>query len=170
MSKSAETHLLRCRCGAVECVGQGAPICTAICYCDDCQAAGHELEALQGAPPVLDPDGGTALSLFRNNHFTIPKGADNLVPHKMRPDSATNRMVSSCCNSAMYLSFDQGPHWVSTLRNRFVGDRPSIEYRHMTKYRTSTLPYPDDLETYPKFPLRLLATILRDWVAMKLGR
>ena len=25
MSKSAEAHLLRCRCGTVECVGKGAP-------------------------------------------------------------------------------------------------------------------------------------------------
>ena len=35
MSELAETHPLRCRCGAVECVGQGAPIGTAVCYCDD---------------------------------------------------------------------------------------------------------------------------------------
>ena len=170
MSYTAETHLLRCHCGAVECVGRGEPIGTAVCYCDDCQAAGRELEALPGAPPVLDPDGGTALSLFQTRNFAAKRGGEKLHAHKLRPGSVTNRMVASCCNSTMYLKFDRGPHWVSVLRNRFVGQAPPVEYRHMTKYRTSPLPYPDDLRTYPKFPARFLARVLRDWVAMKLGR
>ena len=79
-------------------------------------------------------------------------------------------MVASCCNSAMFLAFDKGPHWVSTLRNRFVGELPPIQFRHMTKFRTSTLPYSDSVQTYPKFPVRFLVLVLRDWVAMKLGR
>jgi hypothetical protein len=166
----AETHLLRCLCGAVECAGQGAPIGTAVCYCDDCQAAARELEAMPGAPPVMDPDGGTALTLFRANRFAATRGGEKLVPHKLKPDSDTSRMVASCCNSTMYLAFDKGPHWVSTLRNRFVGNQPPIQFRHMTKYRTSSLPYPDNVRTYPKFPLRFLASVLRDWIAMKLGR
>lgn len=170
MSEPAPTHLLRCQCGAVECVGQGAPISTAVCYCDDCQAAARQLEALPGASAVMDPDGGTALTLFRNTRFTVTRGAEKLVPHKLRHDSVTNRMVAGCCNSTMFLSFDKGPHWVSTLRNRFVGEQPPIAYRHMTKYRTSSLPYPDQAPTYPKFPLRFLGTLVRDWIGMKLGR
>jgi hypothetical protein len=170
VSQAVETHLLRCRCGAVECVGQGKPIGTAVCYCDDCQAAGHELEALPGAEPVLEPDGGTALTLFRSNRFSATRGADKLVAHKLNPASVTNRMVASCCNSAMFLSFDKGPHWVSTMCNRFTGQQPPIQFRHMTKYRTSSLPYPDNVKSYPKFPVRFLGLLLRDWVAMKLGR
>lgn len=170
MNEPAETHLLRCQCGAVECAGQGAPIGTAVCYCDDCQAAGHQLQAMPGASPVLDPDGGTALTLFRASRFIVTRGADKLVPHKLTPESATTRMVASCCNSAMYLAFEKGPHWVSTLRNRFVGEEPPIEYRHMTKFRTSTLPYPDTVPTYRRFPVRFLAAVLGDWIAMKLGR
>ena len=169
MSRPAEMHLLRCKCGAVECVGQGAPIGTAVCYCDDCQAAGRELETLPGAPPVLDADGGTALALFRTGRFAATRGGEKLVPHKLKPDSITSRMVASCCNSAMYLSFDEGPHWVSTLLNRFVGQAPPIQYRHMTRFRTSTLPYPDKVKTYPKFPLRFIAAVWRDSIAMKLG-
>lgn len=170
MNVSGQTHLLRCQCGAVECVGQGAPIGTAVCYCDDCQAAGNQLAELPGAPPVLDPDGGTALTLFRTSRFAVRQGGERLVAHKLRPDSVTNRMVASCCNSAMFLSFDKGPHWVSTLRNQFVAEQPSIQFRHMTKYRTSTLPYPDAVKTHPKFPPRFLGMVLRDWVWMKLGR
>ena len=170
MSAPNATHLLRCACGAVECVGQGDPIGTAVCYCDDCQAAGHRIEAMPRAGPVLDPDGGTTLTLFRANRFTLAKGSENLVPHKLTPGSITSRMVANCCNSAMFLSFDKGPHWVSALCNRIVGEQPAIQFRHMTKYRTSPLPYPDDIKTYPKFPLRFLGLVLRDRVAMALGR
>jgi len=170
VSQTAETHLLRCQCGAVECAGLGAPIGTAVCYCDDCQAAAREIEALPGAPAVMDPDGGTALTLFRARRFSVTRGAERLTAHKLRPESITNRMVASCCNSAMFLAFDKGPHWVSTIRNRIVGDQPPIQFRHMTKYRTSSLPYPDNVKTYPNFPVRFLALMLGDWAAMKLGR
>jgi hypothetical protein len=170
MSALAEVHLLRCQCGAVECTGQGAPIGTAVCYCDDCQAAGLQLQALPAAALVLDPDGGTALTLFRANRFDVTRGTEKLAPHRLRPESATMRMVASCCNSTMYLAFDKGPHWVSVLRNRFVGAKPPIDFRHMTKFRASPLPYPDSVQTYPRFPVRFLALVLRDWIAMKLGR
>ncbi len=170
MSLPTEAHLLRCQCGAVECAGQGAPIGTAVCYCDDCQAAAQQIEALPGAAPVLDPDGGTALTLFRSNRFTVTSGADKLVPYKLRADSITSRMVASCCNSAIFLSFDKGPHWVSAMCNRFVGERPPIQFRHMTKYRTSTLPFPDAVKTHPKFPLRFVGILLRDRLALSLGR
>ncbi len=170
MSAPEPTHLLRCTCGAVECVGRGKPISTAVCYCDDCQAAGLQIEALPGAAPVLDPDGGTALTLFRANRFVVVRGAEKLVPHKLRADTITSRMVASCCNTAMLLSFDKGPHWVSVLCNRFAGDQPPIQFRHMTKYRTSHLPYPDEIRTYSKFPVRFLGLVLRDRIAMALGR
>ena len=125
---------------------------------------------MPGAAPVLDPDDGTALTLFRANRFVVVRGVEKLVPHKLRADTITNRMVASCCNSAMFLSFDKGPHWVSVLCNRFAGEQPPIQFRHMTKYRTSALPYPDDVKTYPKFPVRFLGLVLRDRLAMALGR
>jgi hypothetical protein len=170
MSVSGETHRLRCACGAVECAAQGSPIGTAVCYCDDCQKAGHEIEALPGASQVLDPDSGTGLTLFRANRFSVTRGSEELTAHKLNANSATSRMVASCCNSAMYLAFDRGPHWVSTFRNRFVGEQPPIGYRLMTKYRTSPMPYLDDVPTYPKFPMGFLWLVLRDWASMKLGR
>jgi hypothetical protein len=170
MTQPGGTHLLRCQCGAVECTAHGAPILTTVCYCDDCQAAATLLEALPGAPAIRDADGGTVLTLFRANRFAPTKGADKLVAHKLKPESITSRMVASCCNSAMYLSFDKGPHWVSTLRNRLVGEKPPVKYRVMTRYRTSTLPYPDTAPTAKGFSLRFLGSMIRDAIAMKLGR
>ena len=170
MSEAAETHLLRCQCGAVECIGQGAPILTTVCYCDDCQAAARQLEALPGAPPIMDPDGGTALTLFRANRFAASRGGERLVLHKLKPESITSRMVASCCNSAMYLAFDKGPHWVSTVRNRLVGEVPPVKCRVMTRYRTSSQPYPDKAPTSAGFSLRFLGSMIRDAIALKLGR
>lgn len=161
-------HRLRCACGAVECVGAGAPIGTAVCYCDDCQAAAREIEALPDAAPVADPDGGTALVVFDSKRFVVERGADQLVAHRLKPGSRTRRMVAKCCNSAMFLGFDNGPFWVSAVRKRFVGPSPQIEFRHMTRYRASALPWPDAAPQSrgfaPRFLLRVLGRALTRWL------
>lgn len=160
MNLAEPTHLLRCACGTVECVGRGKPIGTAVCYCDDCLAAARLIEALPDAPPVADPDGGTALTLFHAKRFEVLRGADRLAAHKLRPESATSRMVAQCCNSAMYLAFNKGPYWVSVLRNRLEGELPPIEFRHMTRYRTSSLPFPDTSPRSLGFAPRFVARVL----------
>lgn len=161
---------ISCACGAVVCAVEGAPISTAVCYCDDCQEAARQIEAQGDGPPVMDADGGTGLSLVRDDRFTICKGAELLRAHKLKPDSATNRYVTTCCHSALYLGFDKGPFWVSVMRNRFTGTPPPVAMRIQTKYRTSTLPYPDDAPTYATFPKRFIATLMWEWGKKLLGR
>ena len=169
MSGNEPSHLLRCACGQVECQASGAPIGTAVCYCDDCQAAARLIEARPGAAPVADLDSGTALTLFHRRRFLVTRGAELLEPIKLRDDSPTFRMVATCCNSALYLGFDRGRYWVSTLRNRFTGALPPIEFRHMTRYRTSTLPYPDDAPRSPGFAPRFIARTIWVWVKSLVG-
>ena len=161
---------LRCQCGAVECATDGAPISTAVCYCDDCQEAARQIEAQGSGPPVIDPDGGTGLSLVRNDRFYVRKGAELLRAHKLKAESPTSRYVATCCNSALYIGFDKGPFWVSVMRNRFTGAPPPVAMRIQTKYRTSPLPYPDDAPTYATFPKRFVAKLLWEWAKMLLGR
>jgi hypothetical protein len=161
--------VIRCQCGRVECLGIGAPILAATCYCSDCRAAARQIEAA-GGPPVADPDGGTALSLFRNDRFSHSRGAELLVPHKLRADSPTSRMVASCCNSALYLRFADGRFWVSVMNNRMLGAQPEIEARLETRNRDSTLPWPDDAPRYATFPKRWLFRLLGEWFRMKLSR
>ncbi len=43
---------------------------------------------------------------------------------KLKEKSATNRVVATCCNSAMVLNFDDGKPWVSVYRRRLAGDVP----------------------------------------------
>jgi hypothetical protein len=160
--------ILRCQCGAVECIGQGAPFLSAVCYCDHCQQAARQINA-NGGPAVADPDGGTALCLIRDDRFRIERGADLLQPHQRDSSSPTSRMVASCCNSALFLSFSDGRFWRSAMINRIDGAKPVIEMRLCTRYRESELPWPDQAPRHAKFPFSALLRVGRQWLAMKLG-
>lgn len=159
----------QCRCGRVTCEAAGAPILTAVCYCSDCQAGGRQIEALPGAPPVLDPDGGSDYLTYRDDRFACVKGADLLVGYRLRDDAPTRRFIASCCNSAMYLKFGPG-HWVSAYRARFDAPLPPIEMRTNIARRQSDLPLPQDAPAYRKFPLRLFRRLLTARLAMLFGR
>ena len=52
-------RIASCPCGQVQLEAVGTPILSAVCYCDDCQAGGHAIEAMLDAAQVLDEDGGT---------------------------------------------------------------------------------------------------------------
>ncbi len=158
-----------CACGQVRCTGTGQPILTAVCYCDDCQAGGHQIESLPNAGRVLEDDGGTAYLTYRDDRFSCVAGAHLLVAYKIRERAPTQRFVASCCNSAMYLKFGPG-HWVSAYRRRFEGDVPAIEMRTQTQFRASRTKLPDDAPSYRRFPPRLFWRLIRSRFAMMLGR
>ena len=158
-----------CACGRVQCQAVGAPILSAVCYCDDCQAGGRQIEALPKATPVLDADGGTPYLSYRDDRFSCTSGADLLVGYKIRETAPTQRFVASCCNSGMYLKFEPG-HWVSAYRIRFEGDLPPIEMRTQTKYRLADTEIPHDAPSYRKYPLKLFRKLLGSRIAMVFGR
>jgi hypothetical protein len=81
----------------------GAPIVGIVCYRDDCQEGGRRIEALAKASPVQDADGGTAYLLYRKDRLDCVKGAPLLKGLKLKETSATNRVVATCCNSAMHV-------------------------------------------------------------------
>ncbi len=158
-----------CVCGQVRFEARGAPIFSGVCYCEDCQAGGAQIEALPGAPAVREPDGGTPYLTSRDDHFACVAGADLLVGHKLKPDAPTQRFVASCCNSGVYLKFGPG-HWVSAYRGRFGGDVPPIEARSKLKYRRADTPVPTGAPNYDGFPPRLLWRLLTSRMAMIAGR
>lgn len=159
-----------CACGRVALEATGAPIVSSVCYCDDCQAGGRRIEALPGAVAVLEPDGGTPYLLFRKDRIVCSKGADLLTRHKLKETSVANRVVATCCNSAMLMNFDKGPHWVSAYRARFHGDLPPVEMRICTRFRPSDAETAGDVPSYPGYPPRLLARLLVSGLAMLVGR
>ncbi len=159
-----------CACGRVELEAHGAPIVSAVCYCDDCQAGGHKIEALPNAGAVVDPDGGTAYIIYRKDRFACTKGDDLLRRIKLRETSRTNRVVATCCNSAMFVDFDGGPHWISAYRARFRGDLPPLQFRISTKFKPDGIVLPDDVPSHPSYPPAMAFKLLATRVAMLLGR
>jgi hypothetical protein len=159
-----------CSCGAVEVTAFGRPIVSAVCYCDDCQKGAARIEALPDAGAVRDPDGGTAYILYRKDRFQCAKGAELLRRYKLKETSATNRVVAACCNSAMFVSFDRSPHWVSAYRARFRGELPPVQARICTKFKPDGVVLPDDAPSYRGYPPGLVIKLLASRVAMLLGR
>src|SRR5579871_6008548 len=100
-----------CACGRVRCEATGAPILSAVCYCDSCQQGGHQIESLPGATPVRDADGGTPYLTFRDDRFRCVEGEGLLVGYKLADRAPSRRFVASCCNTGLFLKFAPG-HWV----------------------------------------------------------
>jgi len=167
---SEKVRISSCACSKVRFEGRGAPILTAVCYCDDCQAGGAIIEALPGAAPVLGADGGASYLTYRDDRFRCVEGEALLKGYCLREGAPTQRFVASCCNSAMYLKYKRG-HWVSAYRRGFVsGDAPAIEMRTNTRCRKADAPIPTDAPFYGRFPLRLFGRLIRARIAMALGR
>jgi hypothetical protein len=159
-----------CACGSVELKASGRPIVSAACYCDDCQKGAAQIEALPNAASVRDPDGGTSYMLYRKDRFECSKGAELLKPHKLKDASPTNRVVATCCNSAMFVNFDRGPHWVSAYRARFHGDLPPVQARICTKFKPDGIVLSDDVPSYRSYPPSFIVKLLASRIAMALGK
>lgn len=157
-----------CSCGQVEIEAWGKPIASVICHCDDCQAAGLILGALPGAPPMLDAAGGTATVLYRKDRVRFGKGAELLVSHKLSPDSATNRVVASCCNAPLAVTFDDARHWVPLYRDRLSGAVPPIQWRICTKFIPENTALPDAIPSSSMYPFGMMAALTLSALAMLL--
>ncbi len=155
-----------CACGAVTVEAAGRPITSAVCYCDDCQAGARQVEAMPGAPRVQDGDGGTSYVFYRKDRVRTASGAELLHALKLKPNSATNRVMATCCNSAMFLNFDDAKHWVNVYRSRLRGDPPPLEMRFGTRFRPSGVELPNDVPSYPGYPFRLIAKLILARLAM----
>ena len=138
-----------CVCGGVEIEATGAPIVSSVCYCTDCQRGSRQIENLPGAGSVRDADGGTAYILFRKDRTKCSRGAELLKGYKLKETSSTNRFVATCCNSAMFMNFDKGPHWISAYRARFRGALPPLQMRICTKSRLEQADFPNDVPITP---------------------
>jgi hypothetical protein len=166
------TARARCACGTVEIAFSGSPIASVVCYCDDCQEGGRRIEALPAGRPVRDADGGTAYVVYRRDRVQCVAGEAQLEPHKLRPESATSRVVASCCGSAMLLRFDGGKFWwTDVYRARLVSEAPATEMRVCTKFRErGDLTGAAEVPSYPGYPLRFVARLVAARMGMLLGR
>ena len=159
-----------CLCGGVEIEATGAPIVSSVCYCTDCQLGSCQIEDLPSAGSVRDADGGTAYILFRKDRIKCSRGAELLKAYKLKDVSPTNRVVATCCNSAVFMNFDKGPHWISAYRARFRGALPPLQMRICTRSKPEHVVLPTDVPSYPGYPVGLIFKLLVSRVAMLIGR
>jgi len=157
-----------CHCGQVEVTATGEPIVTNICYCDDCQTGARQIEAMPMSHPIRNPDGGVTYMVYRKDRISCSKGAPLLRAIKLTEKSATSRVVASCCNSAMFMNFDDGRFWVSAYRNRFQGELPPVQMRICTKFMSQKANLPLDIPSYSGYPIRFMAKLVAAWVPMLL--
>jgi hypothetical protein len=170
MSEASKTHLTaRCSCGSVELEAIGAPITSAVCYCESCQQGSRLIEALPNGRPVCDSDGGTAYVLYCKDRVEYSTGSAFLRGYKLRDKSSTNRVVATCCNSPVFLEFAKG-HWLSIYRTALQGDLPPLEMRVHTKAKPAGSDLPNDVPSYPGYSLKFMAKLFSAWIAMLLRR
>jgi hypothetical protein len=171
MDKSARPGtIIKYSCGEVELELSGNPILSVICYCDDCQAGARQIEALENAPAVLDADGGTSFILYRKDRVRKLKGENLLKSYKLKEKTATNRVTATCCNTVMYLGFDDSKHWVSVYRKRFEGENRNPDMRICTKFKPENTVIPNDVPSYPSFSFRFISKLLGAKIAMMVGK
>lgn len=171
MSEKGQNNLVAsCACGRVEIQAKGAPILSLVCYCADCQEASRQIQALPNAGPIQDPDGGTGFLVYRKDRIKCAKGPGLLRSHKIRQASVTNRVIATCCNSAMYLNFDDGKHWVDVFRSRVKGDMPPLQMRICAKFKPAEHDIPSDIPSYAGYPPKFLVKLLAARIAMLLQR
>lgn len=159
--------MIECRCGQVEVALEGEPILTAACHCDDCQAGAARLEALPGAWTIKDAAGGTYCALYRKDRYRVKRGAELLRADKLRAGTPTSRMVATCCNSGLFITYDSGPHWVAVYEPGFGAAAPPLEMRVNTRFAPG--PVPDDVPGYKTFPLRFVVSLVKARLAMLFG-
>jgi hypothetical protein len=159
---------VHCVCGQVAVEAIGAAIASVICYCDDCQEGARQIRSLPNAVSIDDPDGGTAYLVYRKDRVTCLKGASLLRHHKIRENSATDRVIATCCNSAMFLGFDDGKHWVDLYRSRCEGDLLPVQMRVCTKFKPDGRTIPSDVPQYSRYPVAILVRSVLAKAAMLL--
>ena len=169
-SNAGVKRTARCSCRTVEIEALGTPITSVVCYCDTCQQGSREIEALTNAAPILSRDGGTAYVLFRKDRINYSKGADLLKPLKLDEKSTTSRVVATCCNSAMFMRFDDAKHWVPVYRARFQDDLPPVQWRICTKFKPANAVLPTDIPSSEMYPPGFMWKLLASRLAMLFNR
>jgi hypothetical protein len=149
-----------CHCKSVAVVAFGSPITAAACYCDSCQEASRQISALTNAPCVAGSDGGTEYVLYRKDRVLCTQGKELLKAYKLDPASPTSRVVATCCNTAILLTFDDNKHWVDLYRSRCLGNVPALRMRVCTRFAPDAERLPLDVPQFPSYPLRFIAALI----------
>lgn len=159
------THLT-CACGKFHLEVSGEPIISAECHCQSCRDAGQRLQALPPAVPLQSPNGGTQYILYRSDRVRFPDGTAALKEFRLRPDAPTRRVLTTCCNTPVFVHF-KGGHWLSLYASLWPASAlPPIELRTMTKDLPAGTRLAGDVPAGARATAGFYARLLKAWVAM----
>lgn len=118
----------------------------------------------------MDGFDGTHYVLHRKDRYAVSTGIGLLSAHRLRDDSPTRRMVATCCNTPMFLAFDNAQHWISAYRSRISDRPPTLESRIATRFSRNAGSLPRDVPSYKAFPVRMVMKLLLCRAQMAIGR
>ena len=161
-------RIATCSCGKVRFKATGRPIVSAVCYCADCQAGGHQMQAAGAREDFRDAWGGSGYLTYRDDRLECLEGVAQLHGFKLHDDAPTTRYLATCCNSAIYLKYGPG-WWTSMYRTRFGDDAPPLEMRNQIQHAQDIATLPHDVPRHRSFPLALFWRLLRGRLGMWTG-
>lgn len=138
---------------------------TTECHCTSCRTAGASFAALEGAPAFLSPNNGTPFVMMRKDRVDIVAGGESLTAYRLG-DSPTRRVLAACCNTPVFLEFQNG-HWLSIYASVWPRDRmPEIGLRTMTSDLPDGSLLDDAVPSGGRHTLGFYAKLLGAWIAM----
>lgn len=156
---------LKCSCGTVRLEARGRPIMTTECHCTSCRTEGAAFSAFAGTPPFLSTNNGTPFVMMRKDRVRIVAGAEHLTAYSLG-DSSTRRVLAACCNTPVFLEFENG-HWLSIYVSVWPRDSlPKIELRTMTSDLPEGSQLDDAIPSSGLHTLGFYAKLLTAWIAM----
>lgn len=162
----SETTRLACACGQFHLEVTGAPFITTECHCNSCRAAAGRLAALPLARPMTEANSGTSFVLYRKDRVAFPHGTATLRGYRLADTAPTRRVVTTCCNSPVFLEF-QGAHWLSLYASLWPeATRPPTRIRTMTGDRPAGAPLDAALPAGGLVTAGFYAKLLAAWIAM----
>ncbi|MBV7409782.1 hypothetical protein [Maritimibacter sp. DP1N21-5] len=118
----------------------------------------------------MNEDGGTDHVVWRKDRVRCLRGAEHLAEYRLSRQSATRRIIATCCGTPMFLDYTKGG-WATIYRDRLPPEeRPKTEMRVMLRDRVGGDRLPDDCKNLPRYSLGLFARLLTSWSFMGFSR
>ncbi len=158
---------IRCSCGALRGSARGVSGelgNRVYCYCDDCQAFAHFLDA---AKETLDEHGGTEIFQMSPAHLEISAGADRLACMRLAPGGLV-RWYAACCRTPIgnTLASRQVPFVglihscidaPESAREQVLGPIRTRGHARFAKHR-------EQLDAHDRFPASVILRLF--WIAL----
>lgn len=152
---------LGCKCGKVQGVAEKVSSKVGnhlICYCEDCQNFAKAL----GNEAVLDSNGGSDIFQLPPCKLKITQGKEQLRCLKLTP-KGPNRWYTDCCNTPVANTFAAGMPLVGLLACFIANDKDKSALGEVRFYIQGQHAKGElaDKNVHPKFPPKLIRTIMR---------